>query len=163
MSQNNVVVDVLRGGIGFLNMTLGDMTDADLLQRPVPGANNAIWQLGHLIAAETSMVNAAAGKTVIELPSGFAERFKKETASSDDPASLGTKADLLALFAKVRGATADWAASLTPADLAKPSPERIRFMAPTIGHMLYLFPNHVAMHIGQFQVLRRKLGKPILF
>jgi len=26
-----------------------------------------------------------------------------------------------------------------------------------------LLPVHVAMHLGQFQVLRRKLGKPILF
>ena len=163
MPQNDVIVDVLRGDIGFLNMTLGDMTDADLVQRPVPGANNALWQLGHLISAEASMVNGAAGKTVIELPAGFAERFKKETASADDPAALGTKADLLGLFAKVRGATAEWAGSLTPEDLATPSPERIRRMAPTVGHLLYLFPNHVAMHIGQFQVLRRKLGKPVLF
>jgi hypothetical protein len=163
MSQNNVAVDGLRGDIGFLNMTIGDLTDADLIQRPVPAANNALWQLGHLIAAEASMVNGAADKTVIELPAGFAERFKKEAASVNDPAALSTKADLVALFAKVRGATADWAASLTPADLAKETPERIRSFAPTVGHLVHLLPVHVAMHIGQFQVLRRKLGKPVLF
>lgn len=163
MSQNNVAVDGLRGDIGFLNMTIGDLTDAELIQRPVPKANNALWQLGHLIVAEASMVNGAAGKTVIELPAGFAERFKKDTASVDDPAALSTKADLLALFAKVRGATADWAASLTPADLARESPETMRRFAPTIAHLVNMLPNHVAMHIGQFQVLRRKLGKPVLF
>jgi len=163
MSQNNVAVDGLRGDIGFLNMTLGDMTDADLIQRPVPNANNALWQLGHLIAAEASMVNGAAGRTVVELPAGFAERFKKGTASVDDPAVLGTKAALLGLFAKVRGASADWAASLTPADLAKESPESMRSWAPTVGHLVNMLPVHTAMHIGQFQVLRRKLGKPVLF
>ncbi len=163
MSQTSVALDALRGDVGFLNMTIGDMTDAELIQRPVPSANNALWQLGHLIASEASMVNGAAGKTVIELPTGFAERFKKETASVNDPAALGTKADLMGLFAKVRGATADWAASLTPAELAKESPERIRQFAPTVAHMVQVLPNHTAMHIGQFQVLRRKLGKPVLF
>jgi len=163
MTQNNVAVDALRGDVGFVKMTLGDMTDADLMQRPVPGANNAIWQLGHLIAAEASMVNGAAGKTVIELPAGFADRFKKDTASVDDQSALGTKADLLALFDKVRGATVEWVATLTPADLAKETPEKMRRFAPTVGHLASLLPTHTAMHIGQFQVLRRKLGKPVLF
>jgi hypothetical protein len=36
-------------------------------------------------------------------------------------------------------------------------------MCPTVGHVVHLFPTHAAMHIGQIQVLRRKLGKPILF
>ena len=163
MAQSSVVLDSLRGDIGFLNMTLGDLSDADLVQRPVPGANNALWQLGHLIASEASMVNSIAGRTVIEVPAGFAERFKKATASLDDPAKLGTKADLLALFAKARGATVDWAASLTEADMAKESPENLRDFAPTVAHFLNMLPAHVAMHIGQFQVLRRKLGKPVLF
>ena len=163
MSQNSIAIDGLKGDIGFLNMTIGDLSDAELLQRPVPKANNAIWQLGHLIVAEANMVNGAAGKPVVELPAGFADRFKKETASVDDPAALGTKADLLALFAKVREATIAWASSLTPTDSAKETPEAMRQFAPTVGHLVALFPVHTAMHIGQFQVLRRKLNKPVLF
>jgi hypothetical protein len=163
MSLLDVAIDGLKGDLGFLNMTIGDLSDADLLQRPVPSANNAIWQLGHLIKAEAGMVNGAAGKTVVELPGGFADRFTKETAKLDDPAALGTKADLLALFAKVRGATIGWAASLTPAELAKETPEKMRQFAPTVAHLINLLPVHTAMHIGQFQVLRRKLGKPVLF
>ena len=34
------------------------------------------------IASEAQTVNGCAGRTVIELPSGFAERFKRETASA---------------------------------------------------------------------------------
>ena len=26
-----------------------------------------------------------------------------------------------------------------------------------------ILPTHAAMHLGQFQVIRRKLGKPVLF
>ena len=35
--------------------------------------------------------------------------------------------------------------------------------APTVGAMLLLNANHTMMHAGQFTVVRRKLGKPVLF
>jgi uncharacterized damage-inducible protein DinB len=56
-----------------------------------------------------------------------------------------------------------FAKSCTPADLNKPGPERMARMAPTVGHVLGLLGNHYMMHMGQIQVLRRKLGKPVLF
>jgi len=36
-------------------------------------------------------------------------------------------------------------------------------MCPTVAHMALLQIGHIAMHVGQFQVIRRKLGKPVLF
>ncbi len=163
MAQNELLVDVLRRDIGFLKMTIGDMTDADLLQRPVPAANNGLWQIGQVVAAEAMMVNACAGKTIIELPAGFSEKYTKETAGVNDPAKLGTKADLVATLEKVREKTCAWVGTLSAADLAKPAPEMMRSICPTVGHLVHLFLSHVAMHVGQIQVLRRKLGKPILF
>ncbi len=163
MPQNELLVDVLRRDPGMLQMAIADLSDADLLQRPVPTANNAIWQLGHLIASEAFMVNAAAGKTLIELPAGFTERFNRDTCTVDDASKLATKAELLALMTKVREQTCAWIATLTPADMAKPAPEQLIRMIPTVGHLAHLFPVHAAMHLGQVQVLRRKLGKPILF
>lgn len=163
MAQNQVNVDVLQQNLGMIQMTVADMSDADLAQRPVPKANNGLWQLGHLIASEARMVNGCAGKTVIELPAGFEEKYTKETAAVDNQSRLGTKADLLALLEKVRGKTCLWVATLTAADLAKPAPEGIRNRFPTVGHLLLAIPGHTAMHVGQIQVLRRKLGKPLLF
>jgi hypothetical protein len=32
-----------------------------------------------------------------------------------------------------------------------------------VGDILMLHPAHLAMHVGQIQVIRRKLGKPVLF
>ncbi|HSV13696.1 MAG TPA: DinB family protein, partial [Tepidisphaeraceae bacterium] len=71
MPQNELLSDVLRRDVGFLQMTVSDMSDGELAQRPVPGANTALWQLGHLITADAHMVNACAGRTVVELPAGF--------------------------------------------------------------------------------------------
>jgi DinB superfamily len=163
MTTNEVIIENLRNGLGLLKSLTSDLSDADLIQRPVPAANNALWQIGHLIGAEAWMVNHSAGSTIIELPAGFTERYSKETTKVDDPAKLGTKADLLALFEKVRGQTVKWAESLPAADWSKATPEPLSRFAPTVGHMLSMIPSHVAMHVGQIQVLRRKLGKPVMF
>jgi hypothetical protein len=36
-------------------------------------------------------------------------------------------------------------------------------MCPRIADLAFLQADHLTMHIGQFQVIRRKLGKPVLF
>lgn len=36
-------------------------------------------------------------------------------------------------------------------------------LAPTVGALFMLTANHELMHSGQFSVVRRKLGKPVLF
>ena len=49
------------------------------------------------------------------------------------------------------------------ADLDKPTPGEMAKYAPTVGALFLLTSNHVMMHAGQFTVVRRKLGKPVLF
>lgn len=163
MTQIELVADMLKGNLDFLKMTLGDFSDADMLARPTPTANHAAWQLGHLAAAESGMVNSARPGAGGELPAGFKERFTRETSSVDDASLFPKKEELIALFSMVRASTIAWARTLTPADLDKQTDERMRQFVPTIGHMVTMMPVHVAMHIGQFQVIRRKLGKPIMF
>jgi hypothetical protein len=163
MTTTDLFADALARNGEMLKMTLADFSDADMLKRPTPAANHAAWQLGHLINAETGMVSAAKPGAMPELPAGFKEKFTKETAKIDDPAAFPKKAELLALFEKARGASVKWARDLTPAEMDQPTPERMQRFAPTVGHVALAMPSHTAMHIGQFQVIRRALGKPLLF
>jgi hypothetical protein len=94
------------------------------------------------------------------LPAGFKERYTKETSGSDDPSKFATKADLLALLDKVRAASIEFAKTVTPAQLGAKGP--VEF-TPTVGDAIQMQLVHVGMHWGQIQVLRRKLGKPIMF
>ena len=161
--MNDLLADVLIRNIQMLKMTVADISDAQMLDRPVPDANNPLWQLGHLIASEARMVNGCAGKTVIALPDGFEARFSKDTCKSNDPKILGSKAELVPLFEKVRTQTAQWVKTLTQADLDKPTGGPMGEWFPTHGHLISVLPQHINMHLGQIQVLRRKLGLPILF
>ncbi len=163
MTHLELMSELLAKDPGFIGMTLGDFSDADMLARPTPAANHAAWQMGHLIVAEHGMINSVTPGSIPELPAGFADKFKKETARSDDPSAFPRKAELLDLFGKIRGATVQWARKLTSTDLDKQTPEKLRSWCPSVAHLVAMLPQHVAMHVGQFQVIRRKLGKPVLF
>ena len=141
---------------------LADLSDADLLVRPVPGANHIAWQLGHLVNSEIHMVGAVLpGAKYPQLPAGFAQQHGKEKAGSDT--GFGTKTQYLELFAAVRAATVAAINGLTDGDLDRPTTGDMAKFAPTVGVLLTLAGTHPLMHSGQFSIVRRKLGKPTLF
>jgi len=163
MTQIELLADVAQRSLDFVRMTLADFSDADLLVRPAPGANHAAWQLGHMAVSEHRLVGMSPKGQMPPLPAGFAERFSRGTTGVDDPALLATKVELLEAFAQMRAASVAWILSLSVEDLALPGPEPLRARVPTVGHLCSMLPTHTAMHIGQIQVIRRKLGKPVLF
>ena len=159
--------DAIKTGLtstkDMVAMYLGDLSDADILVRPVPGANHIAWQLGHLIMAEQRMLGIVPGATFPALPAGFAEQHGKETAAAEPPRGFATKAQYLELFKRTRQATQDALERLPEADLDKPVEGPMARLAPTVGALLLLASTHTMMHAGQFSVARRKLGKPVLF
>jgi hypothetical protein len=162
MSKAEFVAGLLGGNLEMLKFHVADFSDADMMVRPVPGANHAAWQLGHLAAAEVSLVKAVGGTTV-ELPAGWAERFHNSKANVDDAKALATKQEILDVLAKVRAGSIQWARSLTPEQFDVPAPEKLRMLGATAGGIAAALAGHTTMHIGQIQVIRRKLGKPVLF
>ena len=140
---------------------VSDLSDADLLVRPTPTANNIAWQMGHLIEGEVQLVKIILPDAVYPaLPADFG-KYTKET-STQDSGFLGKNA-YLELFKRAREATIAAVAKLSEADLDKPVTGNMAKFAPTWGAMLLLVSNHTLMHAGQFTVVRRKLGKPVLF
>jgi len=163
MNAIDLLVQTLQGNLGLLTRTLADFSDADLLVRPCPGANHAAWQLGHLCGGETMMGTMLRAAGFPELPAGFKEKFTKETAAKDEPAFFPKKAELLALWTRQRQAAIAAVQSLKPEDLAKPTSGPMAAHFPNLGAVAEALSMHATMHVGQFQVIRRKLGKPILF
>jgi uncharacterized damage-inducible protein DinB len=164
MNAKDAIRHALTANHQILTMYLSDLSDADLLVRPVPGANHIAWQLGHLIAAEGQFfVTQIPGARPLDLPAGFAEQHGKDTSSSDTTTGWKTKAEYLELFDKARAALLEALDKLPEADLDKPITGRLARIAPTVGALFMLAANHEMMHAGQFTVLRRKLGKPVLF
>lgn len=142
---------------------LEDITPEELLARPAPGANHIAWQLGHLISAERNLVEAAAPGSMPELPAGFADRHKKEKAASDNRADYLSKDEYLRLAKEIRAATLRALERLSEADLDKPATGRVPPFVKCAGDCFATIGPHWSLHAGQWVVLRRKLGRPVMF
>ncbi len=157
----------LRAGIlgsqKIVDAYLGDLTDADLLVRPIPGTNHIAWQLGHLIGSENMMLEGVRPKSMPALPEGFRQKHNKETVKSEDPKGFLTKAEYLELSKQQRAATLAVLDSMSDADLDQPVPEAMRAYVKTVGDVFAMQGNHWLMHAGQWAIVRRKLGRPPLF
>ncbi|MCA9174295.1 MAG: DinB family protein [Planctomycetales bacterium] len=145
-----------------LNQYLSDLDDADLMVRPGPGCNHLAWQLGHLIASEVQLLESVAPGKAATLPEGFAEAHGKDQAGEDDPSKFRSKAEYLELFGTVRAATLAALKQLPDEVLDQDSPEWLREHFPKQGQLFVLIGTHPMMHAGQFAVVRRALGKPVL-
>lgn len=158
--------DALRSSANIstlvLKTYLSDLDDADLMRRPGEGCNHLAWQLGHLIAAEVQLLEQAAPGQGIELPEGFADAHSKTQCDNDDAANFQSKQTYVDLFDKVRAGSQAALDAYAEADLDNPAPENFRSFCPTMGDMFTLIATHPMMHAGQFVVVRRQLGKPIL-
>ena len=159
--------DAVRRSIQSTDMVvngyLADLTDAELLVRPVPGANHIAWQLGHLIGSENGLIEAVAPGSMPKLPAGWHEKYSKETAAIDDPKAFHTKNEYLKLWKEQRDGALAALDKLSEADLEKPGPEKFRAYVPQVFDVFQLLGNHALMHAGQWAVTRRKLGRKPLF
>lgn len=142
---------------------LGDLTDEEMLKRPHPDCNHINWQVGHLIQSEHEMIEGCIPGCMPALPEGFAEKYTKETAASDDPAAFHTKAELMEFFQQQRDGTLAALDNLSDDELSKPAPESMRGYAPDWGTAFVMQDAHWVMHAGQWAVIRRQLGRPPLF
>jgi uncharacterized damage-inducible protein DinB len=145
---------------GMVDMFLKDFSDSDMMFRPAKTANHAIWQIGHLANSTRNIISACDPTVAFSFQDDT--RFGKSKASIDDPAFFPNKAEILGRFDQAMDTAAAWVAKLSDAQLAKPTPEAMQKFAPTVAAAAMLVASHPFMHLGQFSVSRRALGKPIL-
>jgi hypothetical protein len=162
MNAITLIQTTLTTTKGMLPAFLVDLSDADLLVRPTSGANHIAWQLGHVILAERRLGDGMLPNAKYpDLPAGFLDKHGKTGAAEDS--GFFSKDEYLRLFAGHREATLASVSQLTEADLDRPTTGPVVRLAPTLGAVLLLIGNHNMLHAGQFSVVRRKLGKPVLF
>jgi hypothetical protein len=132
---------------------LEDLSDNEMMVRPVEGCNHIKWQLGHLIVSGA----------LPDLPLGFAQRYASDKSNDDAAISFDTKDELLQLYRQQRAATLRTLDGLTEQQLDAETHESIRSYAPTVGTAFVMQDSHWMMHAGQWAVVRRKLGRKPIF
>lgn len=163
MLAKDVAKKALSSTHDLLKMYLADLSDKDILTRPVPSANHTAWQLAHLCSAEVMLGSVLPGVKYPEMPPDVAALGNERTGKEDPPQGYLTKAQYLDCFDQMRSATIAALDKLSDADLDKANEGPMAKFAPNLGDLLILMANHTLMHAGQFTVVRRALNKPVVF
>ena len=162
MQAKEIIKQTLNSSQDILGMLLTDLTDLELMVRPVPAANHIAWQLGHLVCAEIQILEKELPRAVYpQLPADFVSSHQENMAKSDNPAEYRSKSEYQELLQKVRQATLANLDQMTETELDQPTTGPLSQHAPTLAALLVLTSNHTLMHAGQFSVVRRKLGKKV--
>jgi uncharacterized damage-inducible protein DinB len=162
MNAKDAIRMTIASSDQIANMYLADLSDSDIMIRPVEGMNTIAWQLGHLIKSERHFIEELKPGSCPPLPAGFVEAHSKETSSSDDPKKFRSKAEYLALWKAQREATLKLFDGISEAELDAPAPESFRKWLPTNAALFNLVGVHPLMHCGQWVTVRRKLKKPLV-
>ena len=162
MTAKELILRAFEATRAQAKMFLADLSDADLLVRPVPGANHIAWQFGHVLCSELRFIRAFSGGPGPALPAGFEEAHAKDRAGADD--GFANKATYLSVLDTVRDASVATVKALADAELDKPNTGPTAKRWPLVADLCLLMAAfHPTIHTGQYTVVRRKLGKPVLF
>jgi uncharacterized damage-inducible protein DinB len=158
--------DALRATLDNADMIVKnyveDLSDEDFHAIPVEGMNPIALQLGHLIDTERAFVEAIKPGSCPPLPAGFSEKHNLKGGKPNDRSRYSSKAEYMRLWDAQRAATRAVLDKMSDADFDKPSPERFASFCPTHGTLINMAGVHPLMHVGQFVVVRRKAGKPVV-
>jgi hypothetical protein len=160
-------IDTIEYSLNSSNMIvhayIDDLTPENWMVRPTDGANHLLWQFGHLLHSTKSLAEVCFPGELPELPDGFGDKYTTETSSSDNPEIFHAVDELLSLYETQRQALLKAVAGLSEDDLVKPAPENLEQIAKTIGEVCEFQALHWMMHVGQWAIIRRKLGHPAKF
>jgi hypothetical protein len=162
MDTRQAIITGFAQADGIVNAYLADLSPVEMLVRPVPGINHVAWQLGHLIASERYLMDKVAPGQMPALPAGFVERHAKDMATSDKVEGFLSKEEYLRIGREVRGNVLKILQGLTPEGFDRPV-QGVPPFVKTAGETLLFMSGHWMMHVGQWAVVRRKVGRPPLF
>ena len=149
----------LENGKGWTLGLVNDMRDTPLTQPTPNGGNHPTWVLGHIVRAESDLLDGF----ILGKPNRFPEleccaMGTTPTTNASDYPSID---ELLGKFEEIRSATLAHLDTLSEADLDKKShaPDEFGPLFGTVGSCFAAMATHMAFHTGQVADARRAAGK----
>lgn len=162
MKTTDYIKKQLENGKRWALGLIIDMKDAPLTQPTSKGGNHPLWVLGHLVSAESDLLDGF----ILGKPNRFPElksfaMGSEPTTNTDDYPSMD---ELLAKFEEIRSATLAHLDTLSEDDLDAKShaPEEFGDSFGTVGACYAAMSSHMAFHSGQVADARRAAGRPPL-
>jgi hypothetical protein len=165
MKTTEFIATALEGGRTWMEALLADLDGKDAVAAPTArGGNHALWVIGHLAAAEASILNGpikGKGPAMEE----WKALFDAGTQPVSDLSKYPPKAELMAKYQGIRRETLEYLKSLSDADLDKPTSftEGPKEFFGTVGRCFATLVSHQTFHVGQIADARRALGRKPVF
>ena len=154
------LVSCFERTVAFMQESVADLSDEDIVLQPPGVPNHAAWTLGHVIHS----CEAMAGELGVKpwLPREWESRFGYGSSPTAVVSQYPNKAALLAALGEAGHRLRTALLEMDETALAEPLPdEQVREMLPTKGHaLLQVVAAHTAYHAGQLAAWRRAIGRP---
>ena len=149
----------LENSTGWAMGLINDMKDAPLTQPTPNGGNHPLWVLGHIVRAESDLLDGFILGQENRFPE--LEAFSMGNTPSTDASQYPSMDELLGKFEQIRGATLAHLSTLTEDDLdAKThAPEEFGASFATVGACFSAMSTHISFHAGQVADARRAAGR----
>jgi len=159
MNAVEYIKNNLEASTGWAMGLLKDMADAPLTQPTPNGGNHPLWVLGHIVRAESDLLDGF----ILGQPNRFPEleQFGMGNEPTTNAADYPSMDELFVKFEEIRAATHAHLATLTDDDLDKKSnaPEEFGNAFATIGACYGAMATHISFHAGQVADARRAAGR----
>jgi hypothetical protein len=160
MRATEFIKMALDNSTGWAMGLINDMKDAPLTQPTAKGGNHPLWVLGHIVRAESDLLDGF----ILGQPNRFPELdgvFTMKTTPSTDASQYPSMDELLGKFEQIRAATFAHLATLKDEDLDQKSHAPEEFGPPfaTVGACFAAMSTHIAFHAGQVADARRAAGR----
>lgn len=149
------MIHIFAGTVRFVDRSVADLSDTEMVQQPPGTPNHGTWTLGHIIFACQGMATELGAEPW--LPEEWESVFGYGSTPGSGDREYPKKAELRTLLTdattRLTRALQDAGTSV----LEDPLPDDD---FPTWGHLLLqVVVAHTAYHAGQLSVWRRALGK----
>jgi uncharacterized damage-inducible protein DinB len=133
-------------------------TPTDWTHQVFPGANHALWIVGHLALVDNNVAGKFFDK-MIEKPN-YKEKFGRQSQPSSNAADYPAPEELLEFFRERRRTLLASIEQFPASDFDNPVPPGLPPVVQNVGQMFVFVANHEALHSGQLSMSRRSLGHP---
>lgn len=149
------LVHTLEAGVKFMEQSVADLSEQQMVEQPRGVPNHATWTLGHVVYSCQAMAAELGAEQW--LPDDWESVFGYGSTPSSDLSRYPNKSEALALLADAAGRLRLALVAANESALKRPLPEDT---FPTMGHLLLqVVIAHTAYHAGQLALWRRAIGK----
>jgi uncharacterized damage-inducible protein DinB len=127
------------------------------LHQPFPGANHALWTMGHLGTVDQYFLKTFAGADP-SLFDKYAATFFAKSSPKPNADAYPPLDTVRNFFDTSRNAYRGWIESLDDERLMTPLPPESAKYFPNLAGLFFRLLWHQGMHYGQLTVLRKSLG-----